>query len=94
MLLFQTHTYYVHAHRDATLRRPLCLVVIECVVQSVNEPAHRPLFLQHSACTMTTITCKRDWTLSVTAAITRVLKSLFTGSFYSLLIYFLTLVSK
>ena len=50
--------------------------------------------LQHAVCKMTTITCKRDWTVSVTAAITRVLKSLVTGSFQSLLIYFLTLVSK
>jgi len=93
MLLFQTHIYDVHAHTDATLRRPLCLVVIECVVQSVDKQPHRPLLLQHSGCTMTTITCKRHRWLSVAAAITRVLKSLVTGSFHSLLIYVLKLVS-
>jgi len=65
MLLFQTHIYDVHAHTDATLRRPLCLVVIEYIVPSVDEPTHRPLLLQHSACAMTTITCKRDWWLSL-----------------------------
>ena len=40
MLLFQTHIYDVHTHTDATSRRRSCLVVIECVVQSVDEPPH------------------------------------------------------
>ena len=61
MLLFQTHIYHVHAHTDATSSRPLCLVVVEYVVHSVDEPPHCPLLLQHSACAMTTITYKRDW---------------------------------
>ena len=40
MLLFQTHIYDVHTHTDARSRRRSCPVVIECVLQSIDEPPH------------------------------------------------------
>ena len=93
MLLFQTHIYDVHAHKDATLRRPLCSR------HRVRRPVRRGTATSPHPLSALSLHNDDDYLQErlvtvVTAAITRVLNSLVTGSFHRLLIYFLTLVSK